>query len=95
MSVIKHIAKTTSEPTTTIASDQFNMPKILPNGVPIYESIYAAGILRMIKSLEVLYIPMAIFMSSMPYLMLSAIALHWGVYYKVSNILCSRMLCIC
>ena len=82
MSAIKHIARLPSDPQTTIASDQVNLPKIVPHGVPIYDSVNG-GLFRSIRSLEAAYLPMAIFMSNMPVLMLTAIAIHWFIYYKV------------
>ena len=72
-----------SDPSATLASDQVYLPKIVPNGIPVYDAMYNGTLIRMLRSLEVAYIPLAAFMSSIPFLMMGAVATHYFIYYRV------------
>ena len=50
-SIIKGFAKMTSDPKVTLASDQLYMPRIVPGGVSVYDSLSNGGLIRTMRSL--------------------------------------------
>ena len=81
--MVKHIAKLASDKKTTLASDQMHLPRIVPNGVPVYESLNNGSLMRMVKSVEASYLPIAVLISAKPLLMVAVLAAHWRIYYRV------------
>ena len=80
--LVQSFAKLTADPKVNISSDQIYLPKILSNGIPVYEANRFGPLARFIKLLEGVLFTGA-FLSMYPLLMLMGILGHLASYYRV------------
>ena len=83
-SITNNLAKLVADPKVTLASDQIYLPRITENGVPVYETLGRfSHTLRVLNKLFVALPVLAVTNASMPFIMLTGIALHYFLYFKV------------
>lgn len=82
--VTSQIANLVEDSKVTLVSDQLNLPKISENSVPLYASLSGfATTLRTVNKLTLALPAMVAFTAVMPWLALSAVGLHYFIYFKV------------
>ena len=75
------LSRLTSDTKTIIQSDNLYLPRLTPNGIPIYDSLRAGKLLRMLKSSEVAFPLLYVLGVHFPYMMaIVAITGYFAIY---------------